>query len=189
MLDTVLTMIDRVNKKALGHSDRRGILPIKLLHIFPTDKSAEHWQTCLRWSDRVVSLQLRETMVAKDPLFDGPLEADESHVIGLETSKHADNLMKAAGGSLGEAIVACVRDRATSRVAAKVVLGTTSDSLVGLVLDHTERGVLVLTDETKGDLLLEKRYGHRTFKQLVAPGLHAKGRCADHNDLLVSSGP
>jgi len=112
--------------------------------------------------------RLREAMAVDDFLFSGPIEADETYVGGLEKNKHAHRRMKAAGGPVGKAIVAGVKDRSTKRVAARVVPDTTSDSLVGMVQDHAERGALVLTDEARGYLPLAKEgYGHRAVKHSV----------------------
>lgn len=70
----------------------------------------------------------------------------------VKKDKHADKRMKAARGSSGKAIVAGVRDRAISRVAARVAPDTTSCSLVGMVSDHTQREMPVPTD--RNDLLV-----------------------------------
>ncbi|MXW42253.1 MAG: IS1595 family transposase [Acidimicrobiia bacterium] len=112
--------------------------------------------------------RLREAMAAEDFLFSGPVEADETYVGGLEKNKHQHKRMKAAGGPVGKAIVAGVRDRSTNKVAARVVDDTTSDSLVGMVQDHADKGALVLTDEAKGYLPLKKAgYSHRAVKHSV----------------------
>lgn len=112
--------------------------------------------------------RLREAMGAEDFLFTGPVEADETYVGGLEKNKHKDKRMKAAGGTVGKAIVAGVKDRETNRVAARVVPDTTSRTLVGMVSDHAEKGALVLTDEAAGYLPLRRHgYGHRAVKHSV----------------------
>ncbi len=112
--------------------------------------------------------RLREAMAGEDILFCGPVEADETYVGGLEKNKHKDKRMKAAGGPVGKAIVAGVKDRCSNRVAARVVPDTSADSLIGMVSDHAEKGTLVLTDEAKGYLPLRKKgYGHRAVKHSV----------------------
>ena len=104
-----------------------------------------------------------------DPLFSWPVEADETYVGGLEKSKHKDKRMKAAGGPVGKAIVAGASSRQSGQVAARVVPDTTSNSLVDMVQDHTEKGTMVYTDEAKGYLLLKKqRYGHEAVKHSVS---------------------
>ena len=112
--------------------------------------------------------RIREGMKTEDFAFCGPVEADETYVGGLEKNKHKDKRMKAAGGPVGKAIVAGVKDRCSNRVSARVVPDTTSDSLVGMVADHAEKGTLVFTDEAKGYLPLRKKgYGHRSVKHSV----------------------
>jgi len=113
--------------------------------------------------------RIREAMRQDDPRFSGPVEADETYIGGLEKNKHKDKRMKAAGGLVGKAIVAGVKDRETGQIAARVVPDTTSDSLVGMVQDHAEQGAMVYTDEAKGYLPLTGRgYGHESVKHTVS---------------------
>ena len=112
--------------------------------------------------------RLREAMAGEDFLFSGPVEADETYVGGLEKNKHKDKRMRAAGGPSGKAIVAGVKDRATNKIAARVVADTKAPTLVGMVSDHAERGALVLTDEAAGYRPLTRRgYRHRSVAHSV----------------------
>lgn len=112
--------------------------------------------------------RLREAMSTEDFLFCGPVEADETYVGGLEKNKHRDKRMKAAGGPVGKAIVAGVKDRCSNRVSARVVPDTKAVTLVGMILDHAEKGTIVFTDEAKGYLPLRRHgYGHSAVKHSV----------------------
>lgn len=109
--------------------------------------------------------RIREAMVVEDFLFSGPVEPDETYVGGLEKNKHAHKKLHAGRGGVGKAIVAGVKDRATNRVAARVVADTSAPTLVGMVADHAEKGALVLTDEARGYLPLSGLgYGHRAVQ-------------------------
>lgn len=112
--------------------------------------------------------RLREAIGAEDFLFSGPVEADETYVGGLEKNKHQHKRMKAAGGPVGKAIVAGVKDRTTNKVSAKVVPDTSAQSLVGMVAANTESGALELTDEARGYLSLRKEgFGLRAVSHSI----------------------
>ncbi len=91
--------------------------------------------------------RLREAHKAGKPLFNGPVEADETYVGGKETNKHSHKKLKAGRGAVGKAAVAGIRDRATGRVVAKVVEKTDAMTLQGFVTDHTVEGATVYTDD------------------------------------------
>jgi len=91
--------------------------------------------------------RLRKTYEAGEPLFSGPVEADETYVGGLEKNKHHDRKLKAGRGPVGKTAVAGVKDRKTNRVDARVVENTKARTLREFVEDRTERKADVYTDD------------------------------------------
>ena len=112
--------------------------------------------------------RIREGMKIEDFAFCGPVEADETYIGGREKNKHKDKRMKAAGGPVGKAIVAGVKDRCSNRISAKVVPDTKAPTLTKLVADHVEPGTEVFTDEARGYLPLSSMgYRHSSVSHSV----------------------
>ena len=91
--------------------------------------------------------RLRAAMEANNPLFQGPVEADETFVGGKEGNKHARKKLKAGRGTVGKTAVAGVKDRPTRQVVARVVENTDKTTLQGFVNDHAAEGATLYTDE------------------------------------------
>ena len=102
------------------------------------------------------------------------MEVDETYIGGLEKNKHKDKRMKAAGGPVGKAIVAGVKDRCSNRVSVRVVPDTKAASLTKMVSDHTEPGMVVYTDEARGYLPLT-RMGYRHKAVVHSTGQYVDG--------------
>lgn len=91
--------------------------------------------------------RIRETWQDQQPQFAGPVEVDETYIGGLERNKHGDKKLQAGRGTVGKAIVAGAKDRATGKVHAAVVGDTGRETLHGFVRTTAAPGAAVYTDE------------------------------------------
>ena len=66
---------------------------------------------------------------------------------GKEGNKHGRKKLKAGRGTVGKTPVAGVKDRATGKVAARVVDNTDKTTLQSFVNEHTAEGATLFTDE------------------------------------------
>ena len=63
------------------------------------------------------------------PLFDGPIEVDETYIGGRERNKHASKKLRAGRGAVGKTAIVGAKNRATNRVRARVVSRTDAETL------------------------------------------------------------
>ena len=82
-----------------------------------------------------------------EPPFEGPVEFDETFVGGRERNKHAHKKLHAGRGTVGKTPVAGAKDRATGKVTARVVEDTSRATLQPFVIEHTQAGATVFTDD------------------------------------------
>ena len=93
--------------------------------------------------------RIREAMRSDDPLFRGPVEADETFIGGIEANKHEWKRSHAGGGPVNMTAVVGIKDRETNQVSAMPVERTDSATLQGFVHTRTETTATVYTDEAR----------------------------------------
>ena len=92
--------------------------------------------------------RIRKVLDQGEPLFPGPVEADETYVGGRCRNMSASKRKTLTGrGPADKVAVAGIRDRATNKVKAKVVPNTMSETLEGFVIGNVIPGTRIYTDD------------------------------------------
>ena len=110
--------------------------------------------------------RIRRALKSKGGLFLGPVEVDETYVGGRRRNMPASKRKMLTGrGTAGKVAVAGIRDRATNKVAARVVPDTTSETLGGFITGSVIPGTRIYTDEATAYTHLPN---HKSVKHSVA---------------------
>ena len=95
--------------------------------------------------------RLRKAFETGNPLFSGPVEADETYIGGKRKNMPKAKRKELSGrGAVGKAIVVGAKDRESNKIAARSVEGTDGATLKGFIGEHTAPGAKVFTDEASG---------------------------------------
>ncbi len=93
--------------------------------------------------------RIREAFYRDTPAFEGPVEVDETYIGGIRknmSNAQRKELANTGRGAVGKTAVVGAKDRATNRVAARVIERTDANTLQGFVKHVAEDGATVYTD-------------------------------------------
>ena len=96
--------------------------------------------------------RIRKAFDKENPLFSGPVEADETYIGGKRRnmSNAKRKALKGTGrGAVGKAAVVGTKDRETNEVRARHVEATDTPNIAGFVAEQTKLGATVYTDDAK----------------------------------------
>ena len=110
----------------------------------------------------------------------GPVEADETFIGGIERNKHESMQLKQGRGNIGKQAVVGVKSRKSNNVQAVLVNTVSATTLQRTVRDRVESGALVYTDQHGGYVGLAKQgYQHKSVnhsaKEYVNGMSHTNG--------------
>ena len=122
--------------------------------------------------------RLRAAMTADGGLFSGPVEVDETYMGGKRKSMPESKRKGLTGrGVKGKIAVVGARDRATKKVAAKVVSSPNRPNLHGFVKERVAPTAKVYTDEARVYLALpfDHEVVKHKLKEYVRGDVHTNG--------------
>ena len=110
--------------------------------------------------------------------FAGPVEVDETYFGGKRHNMSKSRRKQFEGrGTVGKTAVIGAKDRATKRVAAKVITSTDKDTLHGFVKDHAAPGATVYTDDAVAyeSLPFDHSVIKHSLSEYVKGNIHTNG--------------
>ena len=113
--------------------------------------------------------RLRTALSEDGELFSGPVEVDETYMGGRRANMSLAKrkaLANTGRGPVDKTAVVGVKDRATKRVAARVVRSTDKPTLQGFVAEHTAPGATVYSDDAKAYEGMS--FDHETVKHALS---------------------
>ena len=116
--------------------------------------------------------RLRVALAREGGLFSGPVEVDETCMGGRRKA-----LEGTGRGAVGKVAVVGAKDRATKRVAARVVRGTDKATLQGFVAAHTEPGATVYSDDASAyeGIPFDRATVKHSLSEYVKGDVHTNG--------------
>ena len=93
--------------------------------------------------------RLRGAYATNNPLFSGPVEANETYIRGKEENKHAKKSFRAGHCTVGKIAIASVRNPETRQVVTKSLEKTATDTPQGVVIKQAVEGTMLYTDEAR----------------------------------------
>ncbi len=121
--------------------------------------------------------RLREAFSGRGWPLSGPVEADETYMGGKRKNMSKAKRKQIKGsGTVGKTAVVGVKDRPTKEIRARVVPDTRGETLRGFVLDNTEPGTKIYTDEALSYKKLpnQEAVRHASF-EYVRGDVHTNG--------------
>ncbi len=94
-----------------------------------------------------VNHRIRECWNNNKPLFNGPVEMDETYVGGKESLKHESKKKKEGRGTVGKSPVVGIKDRETGQVVATATEDTKKPVIEKMIQEYVKQNSMIYTDE------------------------------------------